>query len=76
MNCNQHGFIFGKLTSINILESIDIINEYLMNGDKGDIIYLDFIKVFDYCLLVKIKNLVISKKNLKNSKYCKILFNR
>ena len=37
----------------------------------ADIIYLDFSKAFDtlshYCLLVKMKNLEISKKD---SKYC------
>ena len=49
------------------LECINIINEYLIEGDNADIIiYLDFNKAFDtvshYHLQVKIKNLGISKK--------------
>ena len=63
---NQHGFINGKSTWSNILESIDIIDEYLMERDNANIIYLDFRKAFDmeshHRLLVKMKNLDISKK--------------
>ena len=47
MNYKQHGFIYGKSALSNILESIDMINEYLMEGDNADIIYLDFSKAFD-----------------------------
>ena len=47
----------------NILESIDIINEYFMKGDNSVIIYLDFSKTFyvvsHYYFLVKRKNLGI-----------------
>ena len=32
INCNQHAFVNGKWTSYNILESIDIVNEYLIEG--------------------------------------------
>ena len=56
--------------------SVDIINEYLMEGDNMNIIYFDFSKAFDtvsHYLLVKMKNLGISKKN---SKYCNIPFDR
>ena len=53
----------------NIMESTDIVNEYLMEGDYADIIYLIFGKVFDvvshYCLVVKMKTLVF----LRNSEY-------
>ena len=42
LNCNQYGFVNGKSTLSNILKSIDIINEYLLEGDNVDIIYLDF----------------------------------
>ena len=30
MNCDQHGSVNGKSTLSNILESIDIINEYII----------------------------------------------
>ena len=36
-NCNQHGFVNDKSTLSNILQRIDIINEYLMEGDKVEI---------------------------------------
>ena len=38
MNCNWLDFIHGKSTLSNILESIDIINEYLMEDDNANII--------------------------------------
>ena len=73
INCNQYGFINCKSTLSNILESIDIIYEYLMEGDNASIIYLDFSKAFDtvshYRLQVKMKNLSISKKIVNSVKY-------
>ena len=60
MNRNQHGFVNGKSTLSNILKSIDIINEYLMERDNVDIKYLDFSKaihtVSHYRLLEKMNN--------------------
>ena len=48
------------------MESIDIIDEYLIKRDYTGIIYLDFAKTFDKishdCLRVKMKNLAISYK--------------
>ena len=38
INYNQHDFINSNSTLSTILKSIDIINEYLMKGDKVDII--------------------------------------
>ena len=32
INCNQHDFVNSKSRLFDILESIDIINEYLMEG--------------------------------------------
>lgn len=61
---NQHGFVMGKSTLSNLLESIDAINEFLTEGNSADILYLDFSKAFDtvshYRLLIKMKNLGIS----------------
>ena len=61
---NQHGFVMGKSTLSNLLESIDAINEYLSYGNCADILYLDFSKAFDtvshYRLLIKMENLGIS----------------
>ena len=70
INYNQHGFVSGKSSLSNILESIDIINEYFIESNNADIIYLDFNKEFGmvphYCFLGKMKNLSISlkKKNI------------
>ena len=56
-----------------ILEIIDIIKEYLIEGDNVEVTYFDFSETFHmvshYHLLVKMKNLVISPKY---SKHCKI----
>ena len=41
LNCNQYGFINGKSTLSDILESIDILYEYLLEMANTDI-YLDF----------------------------------
>ena len=66
INFHPYGFINGRSILSNILESIDISNEYLMEGDNVDVIYLDFRKAFHtvsyYRLLVKMKNLGILKK--------------
>ena len=61
------------------MESIDMINEYLMKGDNADIIDLDFNKEFDIShshLLVKMKNKkeIFFDRNIKvklfwNTKY-------
>ena len=64
INSNQHGFSAGKSTLSNLLESIDIINEYLSDGNCADILYLDFSKAFDsvshYRLILKMENFGIS----------------
>ena len=54
----------------NILESIDIINEYLTEEDKVDIIHLDFSKVLISSFIRKNEKLYDLKK--KKSKYCLI----
>lgn len=60
----QHGFVQGKSTLSNLLETIDIINEFLCDDKYADILYLDFSKAFDsvshYRLLIKMENLGIS----------------
>ena len=59
INCNQYGFVSGKSTLSNISESIDIINEYLMERDDVNIIYLNVSEALDAvshnCLRVQIK---------------------
>ena len=47
MNSNQRDFVNNKSTLFNILESNDIIKEYLMESDNADIVYSDFSKTFD-----------------------------
>ena len=60
----QHGFVQGKSTLSNLLESIDKIYEYLAEGNTADILYLDFSKAFDtvshYRLITKMRNFGIS----------------
>jgi hypothetical protein len=62
---SQHGFIQGKSTLSNLLESIDFINEFLSDDNYADILYLDFSKAFDtvshYRLLIKMQNFGISE---------------
>ena len=65
---NQHGFVQGKSTLSNLLETIDCINEFLSDDNYADILYLDFSKAFDsvshYRLLIKMQNLGISTNML------------
>ena len=43
----QHGFFPARSCLSNLLESLDIINEMLANGEWVDVFYLDFWKAFD-----------------------------
>ena len=56
----QHGFMPARSCMSNLLESIDIINDMLANGEDVDILYLDFQKAFDtlphYRLIEKLKS--------------------
>ena len=65
---SQHGFVQGKSTLSNLLETIDVINEFLCDDNYADILYLDFSKAFDsvshYRLLIKMENLGISTNML------------
>ena len=58
----------GKSTLSNLLETIDVINEFLCDDNYADILYLDFSKAFDsvshYRLLIKMENLGISTNML------------
>ena len=64
----QHGFMIGRSCLSNLLESFDIINDFLSEGETVDIFYLDFQKAFDsvphYRLLVKLKSFGINNKTL------------
>ena len=65
----QHGFVSGRSCWSNLLETIDIINDIMANGDTVDIFYLDFQKAFDtvphHRLLVKLKNYGITGRTLQ-----------
>ena len=65
---SQPRSVSDKSTLCNIFENIDVINEDLMKGDNGDILYLNFSKTFD---TISHHRLLYIKEN---SKYCKILF--
>ena len=64
----QHGFMSGRSCLSNLLESLDVINDMLANGEGVDIFFLDFQKAFDsvphHRLLVKLQNLGITGKTL------------
>ena len=64
----QHGFMIGRSCLSNLLESFDIINDFLSEGETVDIFYLDFQKAFDsvphYRLLMKLKSFGINNKTL------------
>ena len=51
----NHGFVNGKWTSSNIRESTDIINEYLIERDNADFMYLDFNKALIRYLIIVYK---------------------
>ena len=64
----QHGFVSGRSCLSNLLETVDIINEYLAEGNCADVLYFDFSKAFDsvshYRLLIKMENFGISQEVL------------
>ena len=66
---SQHGFMPKKSCTTNLLEFLEIITNYIDNGDPMDIIYLDFSKAFDKVphqrLLRKMEALGISGNLLK-----------
>ena len=55
----QHGFLPGKACASNLLETLDIANEYMAEGLCVDLLYFDFSKAFDtvshYRLLIKLE---------------------
>ena len=56
----QHGFMPNRSCLSNLMESFDVINDMLANGESVDIFYLDFQKAFDtvphYRLIEKLKS--------------------
>ena len=64
----QHGFVPGKSCLSNMLETLDIANEYMAEGLCVDLLYFDFSKAFDtvshYRLLVKLKAMGFSDNML------------
>lgn len=65
----QHGFLPGRSCLSNLLESIDLINDLIAEGEYVDIFYLDFQKAFDtvphYRLFIKLISFGICGKTLK-----------
>ena len=59
----------GKSCLSNLLESIDIINNMLADGEDVDIFFMDFQKAFDsvphYRLIIKLKSLGISQQMIE-----------
>lgn len=66
----QHGFMPGRSCLSNLLESFDVINDFLAQGESADIFYLDFQKAFDtvphYRLLIKLKSFGITNNTLNS----------
>ena len=64
----QHGFVIGKSCLSNLLETLDMANEYLADGNCVDILYFDFSKAFDtvshYRLLIKLEAMGFSNNML------------
>ena len=64
----QHGFTMGKSCLSNLLETLDLVNEYLSDGNCVDILYFDFSKAFDtvshYRLLIKLEAIGFSSNML------------
>jgi hypothetical protein len=68
ISIKQHGFLPGRSCLSNLLESMDIINNMIAEGECVDIFYLDFQKAFDtvphYRLLTKLSSFGITGKIL------------
>ena len=68
ISSSQHGFLNGKSCLSNLLESLDLMNDILAEGNCIDIFYLDFQKAFDTVphgrLLTKLENYGITGKTL------------
>ena len=64
----QHGFSIGKSCLSNLLETLDLANQYLAEGNCVDILYFDFSKAFDtvshYRLLIKLEAMGFSQNML------------
>ena len=64
----QHGFCPGKSCLSNLLETLDLANEYIAEGHCVDLFYFDFSKAFDtvshYRLLVKLEAMGFSDNML------------
>ena len=64
----QHGFSIGKSCLSNLLETLDLVNEYLADSNCVDILYFDFSKAFDtvshYRLLIKLEAMGFSTSML------------
>lgn len=44
---HQHGFVEGKSTTTNLIETTQFIQEQIHKGNQVDVIYFDFSKAFD-----------------------------
>ena len=55
----QHGFVFGRSCTTQLLKVVDKLTELLDAGENVDMVYLDFAKAFDSVprkrLLVKLE---------------------
>ena len=64
----QHGFVPGKSCLSNLLETLEIANEYMAEGLCVDLLYFDFSKAFDtvshYRLLLKLETMGFSDNML------------
>ena len=64
----QHGFSVGRSCLSNLLETLDIANEYIAEGHCVDMLYFDFSKAFDtvshYRLLIKLESMGFSQNML------------
>lgn len=79
----QHGFMPGRSCFSNLLETLDIIYDMIINGENVDIFYLDFQKAFDtvphYRLYVKLLSFGIQGKILNtvfdflSDRTCKVM---
>ena len=55
LNHSQHGFMTGRSCLTNLLEFTEIMSKRVDEGSPVDVIYLDFQKVFDNLLLIKLR---------------------
>ena len=68
INAKQHGFVPGKSCLSNLLEAIDVVNDFLSEENCADVLYFNLAKAFDTVshnrLLIKLQAMGVNQQFL------------